>query len=189
MYYTLLSNPGNILEIKATQLCWSLCLQMTPVHNQETLGLYWLLEQDSYILNALWICFSYVGHYSRTEFKIWCCGIVNHTQETRMPKENRVYYSRALEGKLQHISQAMGGTPSFGQEAEARMKGEPGLWPLFGVSMGKIRRAGWIAGWATLNSFGRLDTLGCFLIAQYLALGPLIKAKEYCPPPPGEWAR
>lgn len=113
MYYTLLSNPGNILEIKATQLCWSLCLQMTPVHNQETLGLYWLLEQDSYILNALWICFSYVGHYSRTEFKIWCCGIVNHTQETRMPKENRVYYSRALEGKLQHISQGHGRDTKF----------------------------------------------------------------------------
>lgn len=33
------------------------------------------------------------------------CGIVNDTQETRMSKKNRVYYSQVSERKLQHALQ------------------------------------------------------------------------------------
>ena len=67
-------------------------------------------------------------YYFRTGFiKVWWCSKV------RMPKENGIYYSFITQrGNCTTPHKVMGGTPSFGQEAEARVKREPRPWLLLG---------------------------------------------------------
>lgn len=62
----------------------------------------------------------------------------------------------------------MGGTPSFGQEAETRVKREPRPWLLLGFP--------WEAQGELGEQLVRLGAVGYFLIAQFLALGQLIGA-------------
>lgn len=50
-----------------------------------------------------------------------------------MSKENGIYYSFITQrGNCTTPHKVMGGTPSFGQEAEARVKREPRPWLLLG---------------------------------------------------------
>lgn len=109
-------------------------------------------------------------HYFRREFiKVWWCSKVSDTQKTRMPKENGIYYSFITQkGNCTTPHKVMGGTPSFGQEAEARVKREPRPWLLLGFP------------WETQGELGeqlvRLGAVGYFLIAWFLALRQLIGA-------------
>ena len=68
------------------------------------------------------------------------CGIVNDTQETRMSKENRVYYSQVPERKLQHVLQGHRKSIRFWSGSRSKKDERAQTTAFTGVCVGEVRQ-------------------------------------------------